>query len=41
MKTVEDQRETQIKAIQDQIHIKTVKKCDYDDEDTPLVSKQK
>ena len=31
----------QIKAIQDQGHVKTIKKYDYDDEDSPLISKQK
>ena len=31
----------QIKAIQDQGQIKTIKKYDYDDEDTPFISKQK
>ena len=30
----------QIKAIQDQGHVKTIKKYDYD-EDSPLISKQK
>ena len=33
--------EKQIKAIQDQEHVKTIKKYDYDDEDSPLISKQK
>ena len=41
IKTIEDQVEKQIKAIQDQGQIKTIKKYDYDDEDTPFVSKQK
>ena len=41
IKTIEDQGEKQIKAIQDQGQIKTIKKYDYDDEDTPFVSKQK
>ena len=40
-KTVEDQGEKQIKGIQDQGHVKTVKKCDYDDENSPSISKQK
>ena len=31
----------QIKAIQDQGQLKTVKKYAYDAEDTPLISKQK
>ena len=39
--TIEDQGEKQIKAIEDQGHIKTIKKYDYDDKDSPLVSKQK
>ena len=41
IKTIEDQGEKQIKAIQDQGHVKTVKKYDYDDEDSPSISKQK
>ena len=41
IKTIEDQGEKQIKAIQDQGRIKTIKKYTYDDEDTPLISKQK
>ena len=41
IKTIEDQGEKQIKAIQDQGHVKTIKKYDYDDENTPLISKQK
>ena len=41
IKTIEDQGEKQIKAIQDQGHVKTIKKYDYDDEDSPLISKQK
>ena len=41
IKTIEDQGEKQIKAIQDQGQFKTVKKYDYDAEDTPLISKQK
>ena len=40
-KTIEHQGEKQIKAIKDQGHVKTVKKHDYDDEDSPLISKQK
>ena len=31
-KKIEDQGEKQIKAIQDQSHIKTIKKYDYDDQ---------
>ena len=41
IKTTEDQGEKQIKAIQNQGHVKTIKKYDYDDEDSPLISKQK
>ena len=41
IKTLEDQGEKQIKAIQNQGQLKTMKKYDYDDEDTPFISKQK
>ena len=41
IKTIENQGEKQIKAIQDQVQVKTIKKNDYDDEDTPFISKQK
>ena len=41
MKTIEDQGEKQIKAIQDQGQVKTIKKYTYDAEDPPLISKQK
>ena len=41
IKTIENQGEKQIKAIQDQVQVKTIKKIDYDDEDTPFISKQK
>ena len=41
IKTIEDQGEKQIKAIQDQVQVKTIKKYDYDAEDTPFISKQK
>ena len=41
IKTTEDQREKQMNAIQDQGQVKTIKKYDYDDEDTPFISKQK
>ena len=41
IKTIEDQGERQIKAIQNQENIKTIKKYTYDDEDTPLISKRK
>ena len=40
IKTIEDQEEKQIKAIQDQEQLKTIKKYDYDIEDTPFISKQ-
>ena len=41
IRTIEDQGERQIKAIQDQGQVKTIKKYTYDDKDTPLISKQK
>ena len=41
IKTIEDQGEKQMKAIQDQGQVKTIKKYDYEDEDTPFISKQK
>ena len=41
IKTIEDQGNKQIKAIQDQRQIKTIKKYAHDAEDTPLISKQK
>ena len=41
IKTIEDQRNKQIKAIQDKGKIKTIQKYAYDTEDTPLISKQK
>ena len=41
MKTFEDQGEKQIKTIKDQGQVKTIKKYDYDSEDTPFISKQK
>ena len=41
MKTIEDQGEKQIKTIQDQGQVKTIKKYTFDDKDTPLISKQK
>ena len=40
-KSIEDQGERQIKAIQNQGEIKTIKKYTYDNEDTPLISRQK
>ena len=39
LKTIEDQEEKQINAIQDQRHVETIKKYDYDDGDSPLISK--
>ena len=41
IKLIEDQGENPIKAIQDQGKLKTIKKYDYDSEDTPVISKQK
>ena len=41
IKTIEDQGEKQIKAIKDQRYVKTIKKYDYDDKDSPSVLKQK
>ena len=41
IKTIEDQGEKLIKAIQDKRQLKTIKKSAYDAEDTPLISKQK
>ena len=41
IKTIENQREKQIKAIQDQGQLKTIKNNAYDAEDTPFLSKQK
>ena len=41
MKAIEDQGEKQIKTIQDQGQVKTIKKYTFDDKDTPLISKQK
>ena len=41
IKTTEDQGEKQVKAIQDQGRVKIIKKYTYDDDDTPLISKQK
>ena len=40
-KAIEDQGEKQIKAIQIQGQVKTIKKYTDDDEDSPLISKQK
>ena len=41
IKTIEDQGEKQIKAIQNQGQVETIKKYTYDNEDSPLISKQK
>ena len=41
IKTIEDQGEKQIKAIKYQGKLKTITKYDYEDEDTPFISKQK
>ena len=41
IKTIEDQREKQIKSMQNQGPIKTIKKYAFDDEDSPLILKQK
>ena len=41
IKTIEDQGEKQIKAMKYQGKLKTITKYDYDDEDTPFISKQK
>ena len=40
-KTIEDQGKRQIKAMQNQGEIKTIKKYAYSAKDTPLISKQK
>ena len=41
IKTIEDQGEKQIKALKNQWQVKTIKEYIYDNEDTPLISKQK
>ena len=41
IKLNEDQGEKQIKGIQDQGQVQTIKKYTYDDKDTPLILKQK
>ena len=41
IKTIEDQGQKQIKAVQDQFKFKTIKKYAYDAEDAPLISKKK
>ena len=40
-KTIEDQGEKQIKAIQDQRYVKSIKKYAFDNKDSPGISKQK
>ena len=40
-KTIEDQGEKQIIAIQDQRHVKAIKKYSYNDDDSPWLLKQK
>ena len=37
IKTIEDQGQKQIKAVQDQFKFKTIKKYAYDAEDAPLI----
>ena len=41
IKTIEEQGEKQTKTTQNQGQVKTIKKYTYDDEDSPLISKQK
>ena len=41
MKTIDDQGEKQIKAVQNQGQVKTIEKYGYNAEDTPFISKQK
>ena len=41
IKTTEDQGQKQMKEIQDQVKVKTIKKYAYDSEDTPFISRQK
>ena len=41
IKTTDDQGEKQIKAIQNQQQVKTIKKYTCDDDDSPSISKQK
>ena len=41
IKTIGDQGEKQVKPIQNQGQVKTIKKYDDDDQDSPLISKQK
>ena len=41
IKTIKDQGEKEIKAINEKEQVKTIKKYSYDDEDNPWISKQK
>ena len=41
IKTIKNQGEKQIKAVWNQGKVKTIKKYTYDNEDTPLISKEK
>ena len=41
IKTIEDQSQKEIKAIQDQWLVRTIKEYDYDLDDAPFISKQK
>ena len=41
IKTIENQREKQLKVIQSQGQVKTIKKYDYDGENSPLISQAK
>ena len=41
IKTIENQGEKQIKVVQNKGQVKTIKKYTPDDEDSPLISKQK
>ena len=41
IKTIEDQGKKQVVAIQNQGQVETIKKYDYDNDDSPLISKQK
>ena len=41
IKTIKNQGEKQIKPVWNQGKVKTIKKYTYDNEDTPLISKEK
>ena len=41
IKTIKNKGEKQIKAVWNQGKVKTIKKYTYDNEDTPLISKEK